>query len=100
MSARDSIPISDAAADAPRLSELEKQLVELDLDIAKAKRHRREQKSELKSKAAAKLDTGDIEKKLKKSKEALDICKATRKEIIARLLDAEAAETKATASAK
>ncbi len=82
------------------MDDLEKQLVELDLDIAKAKRYRREQKDELKSKAASGQDTSEIEKTLKKTKQALRACKATRQNIIDQLLEAEAARTKEAVSAK
>jgi hypothetical protein len=82
------------------MEDLEKQLVELDLDIEKAKRYRREQKDDLKSKVAVGQDTGEIEKALKKSKQALDACKATRQEIIDQLLEAEAARIKDAVSAK
>jgi hypothetical protein len=82
------------------MDDLEKQLVELDLDIAKAKRYRREQKDELKSKAAAGQDTSEIEKTLKKTKQALKACKATRQDIIDQLLEAEAARTKDAVGAK
>jgi hypothetical protein len=82
------------------MDDLEKQLVELDLDIAKAKRYRREQKDELKSKAASGQDTSEIEKTLKKTKQALEACKATRRDIIDQLLEAEAARTKDVVSAK
>jgi len=82
------------------MDDLEKQLVELDLDIAKAKRYRREQKDELKSKAAAGQDTSETEKTLKKTKQALEACKATRQDIIDQLLEAEAARTKEAVSAK
>jgi len=82
------------------MDDLEKQLVEFDLDIAKAKRYRREQKDELKSKAAAGQDTSEIVKTLKKTKQALDACKATRQDIIHQLLEAEAARTKDAVSAK
>jgi len=81
------------------VDDLEKQLVELDLDIAKAKRYRREQKDELKSKASGQ-DTSEIEKTLKKTKQALEACKATRRDIIDQLLEAEAARTKDVVSAK
>ena len=74
--------------------------VELDLDIAKAKRYRREQKDELKSKTAAGQDTSEIEKTLKKTKQAVEACKATRQAIIDQLLEAEAARTKDAVSAK
>ena len=82
------------------MDDLEKQLVELDLDIAKAKRYRREQKDELKSKAASGQDISEIEKTLKKTKQALEACKATRQEIIDQLLEAEAARTRDAVSAK
>jgi hypothetical protein len=82
------------------MDDLEKQLVELDLDIAKAKRYRREHKDELKSKAASGQDTSEIEKTLKKTKQALEACKATRRDIIDQLLEAEAARTKEAVSAK
>ena len=74
--------------------------VELDLDIAKAKRYRREQKDELKSKAAAGQDTTEIEKALKKTKQALEVCKTTRQDIIDQLLETDAARTKEAVSAK
>jgi hypothetical protein len=74
------------------MEELERQLVELDLDLAKAKRYRREQKEKRKSQAASGLDTSDIEKALKKGKEAIGICKAARRDIIEQLLSAEAAK--------
>jgi hypothetical protein len=82
------------------MDDLEKQLLELDLDIAKAKRYRREQKDELKSKAAAGQDTSETEKTLKKTKQALEACNATRQDIIDQLLEAEAARTKEAVSAK
>ena len=82
------------------MDDLEKQLVELDLDIAKAKRYRSEQKDDLKAKNAAGADTAEIEKALKKTKEALEACKASRQEIIDQLLEAEAARTKEAVSAK
>ncbi len=82
------------------MDDLEKLLVELDLDIAKAKRYRREQKDELKSKAASGQDTSETEKTLKKTKQALKACKATRKDIIDQLLEAEAARTKDAVGAK
>jgi hypothetical protein len=82
------------------MDDLEKQLVELDLDIAKAKRYRREQKDELKSKAASGQDPSEFEKALKKSKQALEACKASRQDIIDQLLQAEAARTKDAVSAK
>jgi hypothetical protein len=82
------------------MDDLEKQLVELDLDIAKAKRYRREQKDELKSKAAAGQDTSETEKALKKTKQALQACKSARQDIIGQLLEAEAARTKDAVSAK
>lgn len=82
------------------MDDLEKQLVELDLDIAKAKRYRREQKDELKSKAAAGQDISEIEKTLKKTKQALEACKLTRQDIIDQLLEADAARTKEAVSAK
>jgi hypothetical protein len=82
------------------MDDLEKQLVELDLDIAKAKRYRSEQKDDLKAKTAAGQDTAEIEKALKKTKQALQACKAARQEIIDQLLEAEAARTKEAASAK
>ena len=82
------------------MDDLEKQLVELDLDIAKAKRYRREQKDELKPKSASGEYTSEIEKTLKKTKQALNACKATRQDIIDQLLEAEAARTKDAVSAK
>jgi hypothetical protein len=82
------------------MDDLEKQLVELDLDIAKAKRYRSEQKDDLKAKTAAGQDTAEIEKALKKTKQALEACKASRQEIIDQLLEAEAARTKEAVSAK
>jgi hypothetical protein len=82
------------------MENLEQQLVELDLDIAKAKRYRREQKDELKSKAASGQDTSDIEKTLKKTKQALQACKAMRRDIIDQLLEVEAARTKQAVNAK
>ena len=88
------------APDSPPMAELEKQLVELDLDIAKAKRYRREQKSELKTKQAGKLDTGEIEKKIKKTDEAIVTCKTTRKKIIGQLLATEDAKSKDSGDAK
>jgi hypothetical protein len=82
------------------MDDLEKQLVEFDLDIAKAKRYRSEQKDDLKAKTAAGQDTAEIEKALKKTKQALEACKASRQEIIDQLLEAEAARTKEAVSAK
>ena len=72
------------------MDELERQLVELDLDIAKAKRYQGGQEDELESKTAAGQDTSAIEKALKKSKQDFKISKATRREIIERLLEVEA----------
>jgi hypothetical protein len=92
-------PAPPKAVPAMIVDDLEKQLVHLDLDIAKAKRYRREQKRELKSKTASKLDTSDVEKELKKTKQAMQACKATRKDIINQLLEAEAT-AKALASAR
>jgi hypothetical protein len=76
------------------MQDLEKHLVELDLDIAKAKRFRREQKRELKAREASKQDVGPIEKSLKKTGQAIQDCKATRKEIIKQLLAQDAGNVK------
>ena len=82
------------------MQDLEKHLVELDLDIAKAKRFRREQKRELKAREASKQDAGALEKTIKKTEQAIQICKATRKEIINQLLERDAAKAKELVSAE
>jgi hypothetical protein len=82
------------------MDDLERQLIDLDLDIAKAKRYRREQKDELNSKSASGQDISEIEKTLKKTKQALEACKAARQDIIDQLLEAEAARTRDAVSAK
>ena len=82
------------------MDELERQLVELDLDIEKAKRYRRGLKEQRKSKSAAGGDTSELEKTLKKTKQELAIGKSTRQEIVDRLLEGEAAEGEVAISAK
>ncbi len=77
------------------MDNLEKQLVELDLDMARAKQYRRDLKATLDKGVGSDQELGALEKRLRKTKQGLKECKAKRKAIIEKLLGREVETVKA-----
>ena len=82
------------------MDSLEKQLVELDLDIARAKQYRRDLKATLDKDAGSDQEIGALEKRLTKNKQVLKECKAKRNAIIEQLLARDAEAIKAATAKK
>jgi hypothetical protein len=81
------------------MNDLEKQLVELDLDIARAKQYRRDMKATLAKGNSSDQEISTLEKRLVKTKQAIKDCKIRRKAIIEQLLTREIEAFEADAAA-